>query len=141
SVMGTNTDGMVVVLPCSGSCPASVYVSGPILYWKTGAVPCAATIEDSERRSKTRKVGFTGLTLNLSSGSILTGTVSAQLRPYSSLKSWDGSTLSARRAGMADAARPSSAIVNTAPHTTTGSLGFAWYTICLRKRVAANAAD
>ena len=45
--------------------------------------------------------------------------------PHSSRMSLDGSTASARRAGMADAAMPSSAIVSTAPPKTTGSIGFA----------------
>jgi hypothetical protein len=45
--------------------------------------------------------------------------------PHSFRISLDGSTASARRAGMADAARPSSAIVKTAPMTTTGSREFA----------------
>ena len=44
---------------------------------------------------------------------------------HSSRMSWDGSTASARRAGMAEAAMPSRAIVNTAPPITAGSLGFA----------------
>ena len=44
---------------------------------------------------------------------------------HSSRMSLDGSTASARQAGMADATIPSSAIVNTAPPTTTGSRGFA----------------
>jgi hypothetical protein len=45
--------------------------------------------------------------------------------PHSSRMSLDGSTASARRAGMADAAMPSSVIVSTAPPMTTGSRGFA----------------
>src|SRR5436309_11034552 len=44
---------------------------------------------------------------------------------HSSRMSLDGSTASARRAGMADAAMPSSAMVSTAPPKTTGSTGFA----------------
>jgi hypothetical protein len=45
--------------------------------------------------------------------------------PHSSRMSLDGSAASARPAGMADAAIPSSAIVSTARPTTTGSRGFA----------------
>ena len=45
--------------------------------------------------------------------------------PHSSRMSLEGSTASARVAGMADAAMPSSAIVSTAPPTTAGSPGFA----------------
>jgi hypothetical protein len=45
--------------------------------------------------------------------------------PHSSRMSVDGSTASARAAGTADAAMPSSAIVSTAPPTTTGSRGLA----------------
>ena len=44
---------------------------------------------------------------------------------HSSRMSLDGSTVSARRAGMADAAIPSRAMVSTAPPRTTGSRGFA----------------
>src|ERR1035441_5504565 len=59
------------------------------------------------------------------------------IRPrHSSRMSLDGSTASARQAGMADAAMPSSAIVSTAPPTTTGSRGFARYTICPNNRLA-----
>jgi hypothetical protein len=45
--------------------------------------------------------------------------------PQSSRMSLDGSTASARRAGMADAALPSSAIVSTAPPRTAESSGLA----------------
>jgi ABC-type antimicrobial peptide transport system permease subunit len=45
--------------------------------------------------------------------------------PHSSRMSLDGSTASARPAGMVHAAIPSTAIVSTAPATTTGSRGFA----------------
>jgi hypothetical protein len=44
---------------------------------------------------------------------------------HSSRMSLDGSTASARRAGMADATMPSNAIDSAAPATTTGSRGFA----------------
>ena len=44
---------------------------------------------------------------------------------YSSRIKLDGSMESARRAGIADAAKPSKAIVKTAPPRTAGSPGFA----------------